>query len=1360
MSSSNTTVPQVGSLYWKQQGDDWVLVQVEAVAADNITFQLVDETTGAPVAQNAQTSATATIQLAPANPLFVTCPDMTSLRHLDEAALVKNLHDRWVDADRKPYTRISNILIAVNPLRYSDKPIDKTPYVHQSLDKSPPHPFHIAENAYRQMRSLKQNQSIIISGESGSGKTETSKIILDFLTERSGLVKVDDKAQACQYDHTLGDRLMETIPILESFGNAKTHRNHNSSRFGKYMRLQFSKNDGNDSVSKLQLTGASIDTYLLETSRVVQTPVGERNFHVFYELLRSGNSAQLEELKLIPSPYGQQPLDTSIDGYIAQFHYLKQSGCTTHDAIDDKANFVKLLEALKHIEIDTADLLRVVAGILHLGNISFDEVDTSEGTVAVIHEETEAMTGPLYVAADLLGLNAESLRDAMLKKKISRVANVGGGLSGRPTMQRAGSVYIVKKDLRQANYSRDTIAKNIYEQLFASLMRQCANALEFNELERDTLPYIGVLDIFGFEDFEPKNRNSLEQLMINYANETLQNMFNHCILKNEHELYQLENIYAPQNAALRFPIFKPNSEAGDFLAKSKHLVVQYEDNKDCLNLLAAKNEGMFSVIDTVGKLAGPSDRKLIDRFHTLFTQNPCFIQPHPKDLKHTFIIKHFAGPVRYNITSFLDKNNNIASPQFDDLIKGSSLSILSTTIVDRTVETSPRRGVASHQPAKVLGSVTQIFSQQMKGLVLELESTRSNFIRCIKPNTAMDPAVFDRPSVLNQLRCSGTIQACQVLQVGLPTRVTYDELLATYTNLLGEDFMEQFQEDGRLFARALCYILDFPTDDFRLGDTKLFFKTGKIHLLDTILHVSPTISTKDVGLQLRKYIAKHRWISAVTKVVVLRYAEKTFLQVQLARHVVVLQCWFRQILARKLVSAMKTHQRIAKAWGSVFTKLRIRHAFDSNLEDKLQLLKTLESHPKLPDNRQWLLKWLEPLQRSLYAKKVGRAVFTAHLCKRAFLTLFDRVRENRAVVKLQSHARRILATKKYNLMRQHFRAQVNWSNLRTWIKGRFVFCALYRRVHLRRLEVDNEAFRAEIATLKAHQAELEEVAKSAKDAQANLTADNTRLAAELAASQEITASWEAKFNDIQGRYNAAQELASAEAARASRAEAELLQVRTSSSELQTKLEMSIADASKLAQTLEQELSEAKQQILQVTEAQNVNKVTIENLHGENTKLKEENAALAERLSTLAAKLADADLERQNLKNALEQSSAEVDSLSKRVGQRSNQDDNDVHNSILQVKVIRTEEVESSPEPSPKANQSGSEDEPSRRRSRNQNRGPRKPQPPVVETLSGVPITSLHFGKRSKKVQMKEEKQRRSRSPCRPRPVLVHQSSLD
>ncbi|CAK4488469.1 unnamed protein product [Aphanomyces euteiches] len=118
---------------------------------------------------------------------------MTSLRHLDEAALVKNLHDRWVDADRKPYTRISNILIAVNPLRYSDKPIDKTPYVHQSLDKSPPHPFHIAENAFRQMRSLKQNQSIIISGESGSGKTETSKIILDFLTERSGLVKVDDK---------------------------------------------------------------------------------------------------------------------------------------------------------------------------------------------------------------------------------------------------------------------------------------------------------------------------------------------------------------------------------------------------------------------------------------------------------------------------------------------------------------------------------------------------------------------------------------------------------------------------------------------------------------------------------------------------------------------------------------------------------------------------------------------------------------------------------------------------------------------------------------------------------------------------------------------------------------------------------------------------------------------------------------------------------------------------------------------------------------------------------------------------------------------------------------------------------------
>ncbi|RHY22413.1 hypothetical protein DYB36_011696, partial [Aphanomyces astaci] len=301
---------RVGDLYWKKDNeasDDWGLVKLTSADVEACVgmVALIDERTGSRLPNQ-----TEPVQLHAAT---LTCADMTSLRYLHEAALLKNLYDRWIASDRQPYTSMSNVLIAVNPLRYLKK-VEKAVFVSQSLDKSPPHPYNVAENAYRQLRTVKQNQSIIISGESGSGKTETSKIILDFLTERSqftgGRALLSSTLRTSRsnqddedYDdeegrphpglaHSLGDRLMKTIPILESFGNAKTHRNHNSSRFGKYMRLQFSP-DVDLSSTALHLTGASIDTYLLETSRVVHPPTGERNFHVFYELLRSGDAKLL-----------------------------------------------------------------------------------------------------------------------------------------------------------------------------------------------------------------------------------------------------------------------------------------------------------------------------------------------------------------------------------------------------------------------------------------------------------------------------------------------------------------------------------------------------------------------------------------------------------------------------------------------------------------------------------------------------------------------------------------------------------------------------------------------------------------------------------------------------------------------------------------------------------------------------------------------------------------------------------------------------------------------------------------------------------------------------------------------------------
>ncbi|CAK4726043.1 unnamed protein product [Aphanomyces euteiches] len=655
--SSNSYSYRIGDLYWKQAGpNEWILGKHLALdeATESITFAAVNEATGAVVPNSESILDLKATSLLPANPLFTTSADMTALRYLHEAALVKNLYDRWIADDRKPYSSMSNVLIAVNPLRYLPK-VEKAPYVRQSLDKSPPHPYHVAENSYRQLRSVKQNQSIIISGESGSGKTETSKIILDFLTDRSSLNEkqtlntssIDDDEQHQALEHALGDRLMETIPILESFGNAKTHRNHNSSRFGKYMRLQFTPAENSETkYHALHLTGASIDTYLLETSRVVVPPTGERNFHIFYELLRSGDDALLRDLKLVPNPYNAlSDGEKDADAWINQYQYLKKSGCTSNNFVDDASNFKRLLAALKCVNIDATELFQVVSGLLHLGNVKFSEEDTSEGMTAAVHENDK--DGAITVAAEMMGLDPDDLMEAILTKKISRMANdtVLEKRTGRPGLQREASVYYAKKDLRQASFSRDTIAKIIYEQVFGSLMRQCAAALEYNAEKKDELPYIGVLDIFGFEDFEPNNRNSLEQLLINYANESLQSLFNQCILKAEQELYQTEHIWSPQNANLLFPFgeFDTPTTTTPVFDQQPHQLVSYDDNKECLSLIAAKNDGMFSVLDTVGKLAGPTDRKLIERFHTLFKKHPCFVAPHPKDMVHTFCIRHFAG---------------------------------------------------------------------------------------------------------------------------------------------------------------------------------------------------------------------------------------------------------------------------------------------------------------------------------------------------------------------------------------------------------------------------------------------------------------------------------------------------------------------------------------------------------------------------------------------------------------------------------------------------------------------------------------------------------------------------------------------
>lgn len=993
-----------------------------------------------------------------------------------------------------------------------------------------------------------QNQSIIISGESGSGKTETSKIILDFLTTRAvhnamSVASSDDEVMsepevttndvemelddtvgelppspprseslALSYPHSnsgkkklspvaVGQRLMETVPILESFGNAKTHRNHNSSRFGKYMRLQFSTNSH-------ELSGASIDTYLLEKSRLVFQPQGERNFHVFYELLNSPDTEHLVQA------YHLEPKNPEA------YSYLNQSGCMTSELIDDAGNFGNLNRALDFIGIrDSAreDIFRLVAGLLHMGNIEIGEEDTSEGKTACI--ATEKAQQHLEYASELLGVSAEELSECMLMKRIMTRGS------------RRNSIYFAKRDVRTAIYSRDTIAKTIYENAFTWLMRECASALDYDSGRSDVIPYIGVLDIFGFEDFEPRNRNSFEQLLINYANEALQSLFNACIFEAEQALYRSEHIFRPNNHSLSFP-FTGLSEAADGSITSASSddgndSVQYADNRECLELIASRHGGLFATIDNVSRLPQPSDRKLNEKLHTLFKRHPCFPTPHPKDMRDTFKIAHYAGTVTYTIDSFVDKNNNIVSEQFEELLQHSRSRVLQDMVGNNNAQGGDAAGAATgerrsrsesnmsvksagmHPGSRSLGgaskrlkggSTSSLFSTQMKGLTTELEGTSCNFVRCIKPNTQMKPGLFDQKFVVEQLRCSGTVQACEVLRVGLPTRILYAEVVDAYRNLLPSSVFDRFDGNDKLFTQAILYAKEFPTEAYRLGDTRLFFRTGKIDLLDKLLAPAAANDGKqqdELAQKVVRYLHKKRWVSVATRAVVFAAFERIYMECKYRRRAIIIQCMVRQHLARKRVRKERTQHRISRIWNKLAHRAQIMRAYQDRPEDKMALLNKLMARNYLPPDQRWLLKWLGPLQRVLYLQKRWKKIVAQYQAKRAFLWLHEKVKKQRAVLRMQSHVRCLIAKARFQRLKRERLARERWRNAIVKVKVFRVFARRLREIHVSRLEKENELLQNSLDETAEKLRSVEEDARTSrlKLKQIEVSYDSARIAA-------------------------------------------------------------------------------------------------------------------------------------------------------------------------------------------------------------------------------------------------------------------------
>ncbi|EIW64114.1 myosin class I heavy chain [Trametes versicolor FP-101664 SS1] len=415
--------------------------------------------------------------------------DMTLLTTITNEAVNDNLEKRWKNGEI--YTYIGSVLISVNPFRdlgiYTDEVLQR--YKGKNRLEVPPHVFAIAESAYYNMNAYHENQCVIISGESGAGKTEAAKRIMQYIAAVSG--GQDSSIQEIK------DMVLATNPLLESFGCAKTLRNNNSSRHGKYLEIMF--NDHGEPV------GAQITNYLLEKGRVVGQVENERNFHIFYQFTKAASDAQREAFGLqTPEAYA----------------YTSISNCLDVPGIDDAQDFAETIKAMQVIglsDYEQNEIFRNLATILWLGNVQYAEKDDGNSDISD--------TSVTDFVAYLMEVDGAQVQKVFTSRTME--TQRGG---------RRGSVYDVPLNPAQASSSRDALAKAIYNNLFEWIVSKINVSMKARSA---TAQLIGILDIFGFEIFED---NSFEQLCINYVNEKLQQIFIELTLKTEQEEYVREQI--------------------------------------------------------------------------------------------------------------------------------------------------------------------------------------------------------------------------------------------------------------------------------------------------------------------------------------------------------------------------------------------------------------------------------------------------------------------------------------------------------------------------------------------------------------------------------------------------------------------------------------------------------------------------------------------------------------------------------------------------------------------------------------------------------------------------------------------------